>query len=189
MIQFNPFSVNVFMWMTWAVCWLAAAIRVEATKSSEGVVTRTPHLVALALSFFLIFRDSDNKIIYGRLYYNVAVAWLADSITAAGLLFSLWGQIHLGRYWSGMITLKEGYKLIRTGPYRWVRHPLYTGILTGVLGSAAMAGTGDALLGFAIILIAYLVKLHREEVLLTAQFGDEYRQFQREVFALVPFVY
>ncbi len=189
MIQFNPFWVNVFMWLAWAVYWFAAASRVQATKSSEGVLMRLTHLVPLALGFFLIFHNPDDKIIYGRLYYHAAIAWLADGITAAGLLFSLWGRIHLGRYWSGIITLKEGHQLIRTGPYCWVRHPLYTGFLTAVLGSAAMAGTGDAFLGFAIMFVAYVIKLRREEALLTSQFGDEYRQFQREVFALVPFVY
>jgi protein-S-isoprenylcysteine O-methyltransferase Ste14 len=189
MIQFNPFWVNVVMWLAWAGYWFVAASRVQATKSSEGILMRLTHLVPLALGFYLIFHDPDSKIIYGRLYYNHAVAWLGDGITAAGLLFSLWGRIHLGRYWSGIITLKEGHKLIHTGPYRFVRHPLYTGFLTAVLGSAIMAGTGDAFLGFAIMLVAYLVKLRREEVLLTTQFGDEYRQFQREVFALVPFVY
>ena len=150
---------------------------------------RMTHLIPAGLGFFLIFHNPDFSIVCGPLYQSRAVSWLADGITASGLLFALWGRVHLGRYWSGIITLKEGHQLIRTGPYRWVRHPVYTGFLTAVLGSALMASTGDAVLGFAIVVVAYIVKLRREEALLTTRFGDEYRQFQREVFALVPFVY
>ena len=110
-------------------------------------------------------------------------------MTVLGLLFTVWGRIHLGRYWSGMVTLKEGHRLIRTGPYALVRHPLYTGFLRGGAGSALAARTVDAAIGFALLLAAYLVKLRREETLLTREFGDEYLRFKREVPALVPFTW
>ena len=116
MIQFNPFWVNVAIWLAWAAYWFAVARAVQATKSSEGVLMRMTHLIPLALGFFLIFHDPDYNIVYGPLYHNGAVSWLGDGITAAGLLFALWGRVHLGRYWSGIITLKEGHQLIRTAP-------------------------------------------------------------------------
>ena len=86
------------------------------------------------------------------------------------------------------ITLKHGHELIRSGPYRIVRHPIYTGFTSAALGTAITATTGDALVGFALLLASCLVKIRREERFLTAEFGDTYRRFQAEIPMLVPFL-
>ena len=189
MNRINPFNVNIAIWLIWACYWLVASWFVQATKSSEGLLLRATHLLFLALGFFLIFHDADHSFAYGRLYDGTVVGWLGNLFTLFGLLFAVWGRVHLGRYWSGMITLKQGHKLIRTGPYRCVRHPLYTGFVTAVFASALMIGTIDAFLGLLIVVAAYLVKIRREETLLTNQFADEYPQFKQEVAALVPFIF
>ncbi len=174
-------QLNSWLWIAWAIYWLIAARNVQRTQVSEGAFVRLQHLVPLFLGFTLIF---------GRPGLSSELAgWVGVVITAIGLSFSVWGRIHLGRYWSGIITLKEGHRLIRTGPYRLVRHPLYTGFLTGALGSAITAGTAAASIGFLIMVGAYLIKIRREEALLSQQFGDEYQRFKQEVRALVPFVY
>ena len=105
------------------------------------------------------------------------------------MAFSAWSRAHLGRNWSGIVTLKEEHTLIRTGPYRYIRHPLYTGFLAAVLGTAVARGTGDAFVGFAIVLAAYLLKMRREERFMTLEFGEQYRQFQNEAAALIPFIF
>ena len=110
-------------------------------------------------------------------------------MTIGGILFAVWARWHLGRYWSGTITLKEGHKLIRTGPYRFARHPLYTGFLTAVLGSAVTAARVDGFIGFALVLISIVIKMRREEALTTREFGDEYRRFKEQVPALLPLIY
>jgi len=185
-LSLSPLSLNAWIWIVWFLYWLAAAYFVQATKASEGMLGRMQHLVPLLGGFALIFNDPAHPLIYGRWHHSAAGAYAADALTAAGLLIAVWGRLHLGRYWSGMVTLKEGHRLIRTGPYRFVRHPLYTGFIAAVLGSTLAAGTGDALAGFVVILIAYLIKLRREEALLTREFGDEYLRFKKEVPALVP---
>jgi protein-S-isoprenylcysteine O-methyltransferase Ste14 len=185
-LSLSPLALNAWTWISWFVCWVAAAFFARATKASEGWLGRMQHIVPLLAGFALIFQDPAHHLIYGRWHHNVTAAYAADALTAAGLLFSVWGRVHLGRYWSGTITLKEGHRLIRTGPYRFVRHPLYTGFITAVLGSALAAGTGDAAVGFVLILIAYVIKMRREEALLTKEFGDEYLRFKQEVRALVP---
>lgn len=141
------------------------------------------------LGFFLIFHGNIHGVVSGRWTGQPAVQYCGSALTAIGLLFSVWARVHLGRNWSGIITLKEGHRLIRTGPYRLVRHPVYTGLLLAVIGSAMAVGTWDALFGVAIILLALLLKLRREETLLTTQFGEEYRAFKRETPALVPFIF
>ena len=174
-------------WTLWSGYWFLAAGATNKTKSSEGFVGRAQHLLPLTAGFILIFHGGRHPLIYGPLFHSLASRIAGAVMTIAGLTFAVWGRVHLGKYWSGIITLKEGHRLIRTGPYRLVRHPLYTGFLTGVLGSALVAATGDALAGFAVMLIAYLIKIRREEALLTREFGEEYLQFKREVPQLVPF--
>ena len=184
----DPLMLSACAWLGWTVYWFIAAQSVNATKSSEGWLLRMQHLVPLASGFLLIFHGG-RPLVYGRLYHATWIALLGLALTISGLLFTVWGRRHLGKYWSGIITLKEGHQLIRSGPYRFVRHPLYGGFLLAALGSTLTAGTGDALVGLLILLVAYLVKVRREEAILTREFGNQYLQFKKEVAALCPFVY
>ncbi len=138
------------------------------------------------IGVFLILHGGDHPIFYGKLFRLPVVRWLGDLLTAGGLLFSIWARAHLGKYWSGKITLKVGHKLIRTGPYRLVRHPIYTGLIAGALGGAIAAETGDALLGLAMFIASCFLKVRWEEELLTTEFGEEYTTFKREVPMIVP---
>jgi protein-S-isoprenylcysteine O-methyltransferase Ste14 len=179
---------NGGVWLVWLTYWIIIGQFVKPTKSAESLAERFMHLGPAAVGFYLVFHDRHWGHIYGPLHFAEPVRWCGTILTVVGLLFATWARAYLGRNWSGVITLKEGHELVRNGPYRFVRHPLYTGFLLAVFGSALVAATGDALVGFAVITIAYLVKLRREEAILTAEFGDQYRQFQREVPALLPFL-
>jgi protein-S-isoprenylcysteine O-methyltransferase Ste14 len=151
------------------------------------------HTIPFGLALYLLLASHRQSFIYHRLYgtgWNNWTVYPALLVTVGGCLFALWARVHLGRYWSGIITLKEGHKLITTGPYRFVRHPIYTGWLAAILGTALTAGTDAGFIAVALVALAFFIKLHREEKLLTTEFGDEYRRFQQTVpAALVPFVY
>lgn len=103
-----------------------------------------------------------------------------------GIAFAIWARVHLGRYWSGIVTLKEGHRLIRTGPYAFVRNPIYTGILLAVIGSAVVVGRAGVLIMVVVLLVAFLLKIRAEEALLREAFGAEYEEYAREVKRLVP---
>jgi protein-S-isoprenylcysteine O-methyltransferase Ste14 len=185
----SPLRLCAAAWVALLGYWLWAARDTRPTKSTEGVLLRMQHIVPLVFAFLLIFHGSDAYLVYGSWHRQPVVEYAGVAATVAGLLVMVWGRVHLGRYWSGMVTLKEGHRLIRTGPYAWVRHPLYSGLLLGAAGSALAAGTGDAAAGFVLLAAAYVVKLRREETLLTREFGEEYARFMREVPALVPFAF
>ncbi len=187
MNSITPLTICFYFWLAWAAYWIISAYTAKETKLSEGLFIRLQHLVPLAAGFLLIFYFKG--IICGRFYRISAIEYIGVAVTLGGLLFAVWARVHLGRYWSGIITLKEGHKLIRSGPYKYVRHPIYIGFLAAVFGSALAASTGDAFIGFAIMLLSYLVKIHREEEFLSRQFGDEYLRFKQEVPALFPFIY
>lgn len=105
---------------------------------------------------------------------------------ALGLGVSVLARVWLGGNWSGTVTLNQVHELIRTGPYRFVRHPIYTGLLLAVLGSAIAENEWRGLLGFAVIVLAFVHKLGIEERFLTQQFGDSYTRYRQEVPALIP---
>lgn len=110
-------------------------------------------------------------------------------MTAGGLLFSVWGRRHLGRNWSRAVTVKQDHELITSGPYALVRHPIYTGLLLGILGSSVALGQWRGLLAFALVFIALLNKLRLEEQWMRAQFGETYVTYTRRVSALVPYLF
>jgi protein-S-isoprenylcysteine O-methyltransferase Ste14 len=182
-------AIAGWMWLIWAIYWFIAARFVKATRLKESRRERLQHVVPLVIGFLLIFHRGQSGILCGRLYASRPVELAGLAITAGGLLFAVWARVHLGGNWSGIVTLKKDHELIRSGPYRFVRHPIYTGYLGGVLGAAIVAETGDAFIGFAIVLVALLFKMRREEAFLTGEFGEEYQAYKREAATLVPFIY
>jgi protein-S-isoprenylcysteine O-methyltransferase Ste14 len=85
------------------------------------------------------------------------------AVTIAGLLFAVWAREHLGSNWSRSVTIKQGHELITSGPYAVVRHPIYTGILTGLLGMAIVIFQVRGFIVFVLIFLAFWIKLRMEE--------------------------
>ena len=113
---------------------------------------------------------------------------LGPILVAAGLGFAVWSPRHLRRNWSVNVVVKEDHELIRTGPYRHVRHPIYTGILLAFLGTALSIGEWRGLLAVPLVAISFVLKSRMEERRMRETF-PEYVEYQRETAALVPFVY
>src|SRR4030095_11162953 len=109
-------------------------------------------------------------------------------IALSGLLFTVWARVHLGRNWSGTVTIKEGHELITTGPYRFVRHPIYTGLLLAFIGQAIAGGQWRGVFAVALALYAFWRKLRIEERWMREHFGSAYDAYSQRVAALIPFV-
>jgi len=109
-------------------------------------------------------------------------------LTVAGLLVSVWARVHLGRNWSATITVKKDHELITSGPYRFARHPIYSGLLLAFIGSALACGELRAILAVTLAFWALWRKLRIEEQWMREQFGTAYDEYARRVAALVPFV-
>lgn len=190
MFEITPLNICAWCWIALFVFWTIAAFFVYPTKIREGFLKSRQHVVPLYLGFYLIFDHRWWGPMHEKLYENESMRYLGALITVAGVAFAIWSRVTLGRYWSGNVTLKQGHRLIRSGPYRFARHPLYTGFVVGVIGSAISSAHIDGWIGAAIAIISLVFKLRREEKLLTGEFGDEYLQFKREVpAAILPGVY
>jgi protein-S-isoprenylcysteine O-methyltransferase Ste14 len=109
-------------------------------------------------------------------------------VCVIGLLVAIWSRRTLAGNWSSNVTFKQGHELITAGPYRFVRHPIYTGILLMCFGSATANGRLQAWLGFLILCIGFWIKLQQEESLMLRHFPDEYPSYRKRVKALVPFL-
>jgi protein-S-isoprenylcysteine O-methyltransferase Ste14 len=106
-----------------------------------------------------------------------------------GLALTWWARIHLGRLWSSAITRKEEHRLIETGPYEYVRHPIYTGLIIALLATAASEATPVAVLGAVLIALGLWLKARTEERFLLTELGpDAYESYRRRVPMLIPFV-
>lgn len=179
-----------WVWVAWALYWLVAAIGNKPTQRRETFSSRLAYMLALVVGGLLLawHRSPWGPLLDLRLWPRSAIAYFIGlALLVAGLAFSVWARVHLGRNWSGNVAVKEGHELIRTGPYAYVRHPIYTGILTGVLGTAICSGTLRAAVGVAIIAAAFVVKLRAEERFMRETFPGQYEKFSEEVPALIPF--
>ena len=113
---------------------------------------------------------------------------MGTAVVAAGFGLAIWARLHLGRNWSSHVVVKEGHALIRTGPYRLIRHPIYTGLLLAIAGTALAIGEWRGVFGFVFALLGILVRVRAEETRMSATF-PEYERYRRETYALLPGVF
>jgi protein-S-isoprenylcysteine O-methyltransferase Ste14 len=169
--------------------WALAARKARETKQAESIGSRLSHAVPMFIGGALLAAPVDLgpwSTATERGPVRVAVAVL---LTTVGVGFAVWARTVLGRNWSGRVTLKHDHELIRSGPYALVRHPIYTGILVAVLGSAILIGGWRAVAGFAIFMFAISIKIRLEERVMSQAFADAYRDYSRETWRLLPGVW
>jgi len=107
-------------------------------------------------------------------------------VAALGLALTVWARMHLGANWSGTVTVKQDHELVRSGPYAWVRHPIYTGLLLMLAGTALALGEWRGVLALLIAFAALWRKLKLEERWMRETFGTAYDDYRRSVKALLP---
>jgi len=116
-------------------------------------------------------------------------AYLLAGVTLAGILFAWWARIHLGRLWCSGVTRKENHRVVDTGPYRLVRHPIYTGLLASSLATTIAQATATAMAGWILIVLGLWMKTRAEERFLVAELEPEAdASYKLRVPMLLPFV-
>ena len=178
------------LWLSWAAYWWALSGNVKAATRRESVPSRLLHILPLLLAVILLWLPSVPVSVLDDRFLPFAAwpFWAGATVTLAGLVFAVWARAHLGRNWSGIVTVKEGHELITGGPYSIVRHPIYTGLLLAFIGSAIARGEWRGLLAVALVLGALWRKLRIEERWMREQFAGTYQAYSERVAALVPFL-
>lgn len=175
-------------WIVFIVYWIASAINTKRTQKRETFLARYGVMFIEIVGFVFLFERSAGVGVLGNriLNRNHAVIALAILLTWAGIALAVWARRHLGQYWSGRITIKENHKLICTGPYSRLRHPIYTGLDLAAIGTALAIDRWRCLVGVCVIIAGFWIKAKREEAMLAAQFGPDFQEHRRRTGFLFP---
>ena len=180
------------LWCAWLVSWIVAMLWSNRTEKRDAIGAELFFRVLFYVSVILLFAFPPRTHYYAQMqlwHFGDAMNWILVAPTAAGLLFTWWARIHLGRLWSDRVVKKAGHHVVDTGPYRLVRHPIYSGLILAAFATAIEKGTSFALLGVVIITLAFCTKARREERFLRAELGENaYDAYARKTAMLVPFV-
>ena len=196
-----PQSAIYLPWDVWAVTWIIAALWANRTVKRPQIGREIFYRIIALTGFVLLlggaFREHDGHFDFvsfpGVLGLQLwmaplAVNWAMVGAATLGFLFAWWARIHLGRLWSGRITRKEGHRIIDTGPYAIVRHPIYTGIIGAAIATTIVMGQVHAVIGTILLVAGYWIKARLEERWLREELGHaDYDAYRRRVPMLIPF--
>ena len=177
------------MWLAWWISWMAAAAWSDRVVKRPATRHQIVYRLLAGLGAVLLFGTYGRDLRAGMILWRtpIALAWPLVAVVFAGLLFTWWARIHLGRLWSSSVTRKADHHVVDTGPYGIVRHPIYTGIILASAATAAMRGTVLAWLGACVMTTGWVIKARLEEEFLREQLGAEtYGEYARRVPMLAP---
>jgi protein-S-isoprenylcysteine O-methyltransferase Ste14 len=170
----RPGLAIVILWFGWAVSWLVAMAWQAKTATSAGLRAELPSRLVLVVGSALLVVRAHGYVGPLRLWSVTWIeAWVCVGVIAVGFAFSWWARIHLGPLWSGQVTTKTDHRVIDTGPYGIVRHPIYTGILLAIYGTVAAKGTVLGLAGGLLVTIGLWMKARLEERWLRQEIGPD----------------
>jgi protein-S-isoprenylcysteine O-methyltransferase Ste14 len=181
-------QIELIPWYVFLGYWVITWLRVKRTKAREKSVDRLITVVVVVIGYNLLFAQwlRMGPLRLRFLPENPKIAWAGIVVTWVGVAVAVWARYCLGEYWSARVTLKEGHQLIRSGPYGFVRHPIYTGMLLGSVGTALVVGEWRGVLAVVMLLAAHSRKAMREESMLTREFGEQYTAYRQQTGFLFP---
>jgi|SRR5579864_8882985 len=179
------------LWMLLCLYWLISALKMKALKSRESFARRLSYVFPVAIGVFLIFNPRTHYSWLGIRFApdTTALAVTGVVATAAGVAFAMWARYILGENWSGVVSIRQDHELIRIGPYRTMRHPIYTGMLLAFLGTALVVGEVRALLGLLIVTLGFYRKARQEEVFLSREFGVGFESHAKHTGMFLPKIF
>ena len=175
-------------WYALGAYWALSALRVKQTKVKEGAGGRLFHTGVMALAFLLLASHRLDVGLLGRRFVpeSSSLRDLGIFLTFVGAGIAIWARYCLGQYWSARVTLKVDHRLIRSGPYAHIRHPLYSGLLVAMAGTALVVGEWRALIALLVTILEFSRKATKEEALLSTEFNDEYQEYRKHAGFLTP---
>ena len=186
----HPSEILELIWIGWLISWVAASSWSGLTQKRIATLAAWTYRAAMIAGGLLLIPVTPWLLVEKRIWeVGYDGAYALAGVMLLGLAFTWWARIYLGRLWSSAITRKEGHRIIDTGPYALVRHPIYTGLIIALLATAAAEARVTALLGAALIIFGLWLKARSEERFLTVELGtDAYRSYCRRVPMLIPFL-
>jgi protein-S-isoprenylcysteine O-methyltransferase Ste14 len=188
MHNLSLWQLAMWSWYAVAIVWAISALKVKAAKSTQPLGPRLAYSIVIGCAFAMLFYDRLRIGYLGERFlpHDVWIARIGVILCFAGAAIAIWARAILGKNWSARVSLKVDHQLIRSGIYAYVRHPIYSGFLLMVIGTAIVQGEFRGLLAIPIVLIGLTLKAKQEEALLLSEFGEPYVQYCRESGFLLP---
>lgn len=188
-IELNRVTPAILLWLAFSIYWTVASRNSAPSEKSESKTSTVFHQIVMNVALLLLFIPVPGLtgwFLPRRFYFLVGVGAI---VQAAFFLLAVSARRHLGRNWSAEVRIGEGHELVRTGPYRILRHPIYTAMLGMFLGTGIASSQYHALLAVAILVVAYLRKTRLEENIMRETFGVEWDSYQQNTWRLVPLLF
>jgi len=184
-------NIITICWVVFMVVWVLAALFTKRTVYHQSGARHLRYIAPMVLGWYLVFRGYRLRPPFNtHLFPQTEVILVAAAILClCGLGCCLWARAALGRNWSGTVTLKENHELIVRGPYRLVRHPIYTGLLAMLIATWMEQGHIVGMLGLLFVFISFWIKLSDEEAVMSKQFPDQYAAYAAQVKRIIPFIF
>jgi protein-S-isoprenylcysteine O-methyltransferase Ste14 len=177
-----------YLWMAFFILWVIWAFKTKATQTHETLGSRFSYVIATVAAFYAMF-SSDVPLGWMHIRIIPREPWIEAAgitLTVVGMAFAIWARAYLGGNWSSNVTVKVGHQLVRTGPYRWVRHPIYSGLILAMIGTALNRRQVRGIVAVALLWVGFTIKSRIEERFMTATFGPEYDEYRLSAGAIVP---
>ncbi len=184
----DPITIVNDAWLALVLFWMVSAFKVKRMKYVAPISIRIAQLIFLVPGITLLFAPRFR---IGPLHVQMlprvfGLGILGSVVTVLGVVFAMWARYCIGTNWSSAIAIRENHELIQSGPYRWIRHPIYTGIITAAWGTALVVGQLGAFIGVILITMGFAFKSRQEEVNLYATFGELWTQHRRRTGMFLP---
>jgi protein-S-isoprenylcysteine O-methyltransferase Ste14 len=181
-------QLEMIPWYGFIVYWLISAARLKQVKVEEAPQGRIVHILIMVAAVDFMFRGNfavgtlNQRILpidLRILYTGIALTWV-------GIAFAIWARHTIGANWSGRVTVKVDHQLIQSGPYAFVRHPIYSGLLVANLGAALVIGRWRCFVAIVIFLAEITRKASKEEGFMLTEFGERYQEYRLRTGFLIP---
>ncbi|HEV2269098.1 MAG TPA: isoprenylcysteine carboxylmethyltransferase family protein [Steroidobacteraceae bacterium] len=191
----EPALIVGCLWAAFILCWLVLArFNKKASRRPWRAALALRLMVLAVLLVLMVLRRHGMAGLLTSLghtqtfHVGTAGQWLGVGLCLAGFAFAFWARIHIGRNWGMPMSLRQGHELVTSGPYAHVRHPIYSGLMLAMIGSALAVGV-LWLLFLAFYFTYFIVSARSEEKMMLAQFPDSYSAYRRRTKMLIPFVF
>jgi protein-S-isoprenylcysteine O-methyltransferase Ste14 len=186
----TPERAVIVIWSLWVVSWMAAAVWSDPVARRPMFGREALYRTLTVAGAFLLFVGFGRFHLFRPRFWDLggSADWILVAVTLLGLLFTWWARLYLGRLWSSSVTRKADHRVVDTGPYAIVRHPIYTGLIVAAFATAILKGAPSGLAGASLITLGFAIKARLEERFLREQLGpDAYDSYRRRVPMLIPF--
>lgn len=180
-----PLYASLAVWVAFSLYWEIEAKSAAPIERRESSTSRAVHVTLVSIGQLMVFLGIPG--LRARFVpASMPLAWTALAIQLLFLALGVLSRRILGRNWSGAVAATEGQELVRAGPYRRLRHPIYTALLGMYACTALIAGEIHALVGLVLLLAAYWRKVRLEEQHLASHFGPSYREYRDATWGTIP---